>query len=59
MDRKFKKYWNSKEKNGLGNNKTLIYTTIADLAKENIHDEQKFLRYMKEVVKNLGIFKIF
>ena len=47
------------KKMGFGNNKTLIYSTIADLAKENIHDESKFLRYMKEVVDNLGIFKRF
>ena len=41
----------------LGCNKTSIYSTIAELAKNNIKDEPTFLRYMREVVQNLEIFK--
>ena len=42
---------------GFSNNKTFIYSTIANLAKTYIHDETKFLKHMKDVVDHLGIFK--
>ena len=41
----------------LGCNKTSIYSTIAELGKNNIKDEPTFLKYMREVVQNLEIFK--
>ena len=41
----------------LGYNKTSIYSTIADLGQSNIKDEPTFLRFMREVVQNLEIFK--
>ena len=44
-------------KMGFNNNKSIIYSTIADLAKSNIRDESKFLNLMKGVVDHLGIIK--
>ena len=42
----------------MGLNKTLIYTTVAHLAQENIKNEEIFKKYMKTVVENLQIYKI-
>ena len=46
-------------KMGFSNNKSKIYSTIADLAKRNIHDKSKFLNLMKDIVDHLGIYKKF
>ena len=40
----------------MGFNKTMIYSTVALLAKENIKEEKIFLKHMKTVVENLKIF---
>ena len=39
-----------------GFKKTMIYSTVADLGKDNITDETLFLGYMREVVMKLKIF---
>ena len=39
-----------------GFKKTMIYSTLADLGKDNIKDEAIFLAYMREVVMKLKIF---
>ena len=39
-----------------GFKKTMIYSTLADLSKDNISKEEVFLKYMREVVQNLKIF---
>ena len=39
-----------------GFKKTMIYSTVADLGKDNINDEKLFLGYMREVVMRLKIF---
>ena len=41
----------------MGLNKTIIYSTIANLAKSNIQEETTFLKHMRKVVENLQIFK--
>ena len=41
----------------MGYNKTLIYSTVAHLAKENIKDNTLFNNHMKTVVHNLKIFQ--
>ena len=41
----------------MGLNKTIIYSTIANLAKNNIQEETTFLKHMRKVVENLQIFK--
>ena len=40
----------------IGLHKSVIFSTIADLAKENIKDETIFSEFMKEVLSNLQIY---
>lgn len=42
----------------IGFNKTLIYSIVANLAKNNIKEETIFLKYMRKVVEELQIFKM-
>ena len=42
----------------IGFNKTIIYSIVANLAKNNIKEETVFLKYMRKVVEELQIFKI-
>ena len=42
-----------------GLNKSVIYSTIADLAKENIKDEPMYLSFMKEIASDLKILKYY
>ena len=40
----------------MGFNKTIVYYTVANLAKDNIKEETVFLKYMRKVVEDLKIF---
>ena len=42
----------------IGFNKTIIYSIVANLAKNNIKEETVFLKYMRKVVEELQIFKM-
>ena len=59
MDEKWTKGLDDIEKTmiKMGFNKTMVYSTVANLAKENIKEETVFLKHMRKVVENLKIFK--
>ena len=42
----------------IGFNKTIIYSIVANLAKNNIKEETVFLKYMRKVVEELQIFRM-